>query len=82
MHPHEFEELKAGSLEPWTGRINTAVRVSGLSRAEIYRRAGWPDGTPGKITLLKCGKSTLVDMNSLRAAVASLKATIEPQRAR
>jgi hypothetical protein len=44
-----------------------------FSRSEIYRRAGWPEGTPGRLVLLKCGKSTLVDMGSLRAAVAALQ---------
>jgi hypothetical protein len=73
MHPHEYEALKAGSLEPMAVRLPAATRASGLSRSEIYRRAAWPEGRPGRIVLLKCGKSTLVDMASLRAAVASLQ---------
>jgi len=48
-------------------RIPEAVRISGLSRSEIYRRAGL-----GQIVLLKCGRSTLVDVPSLRMVVASL----------
>jgi hypothetical protein len=62
--------------DPLTVRIPEAERISGLSRSEIYRRAG-----RGEIVLLKCGKSTLVDMASLRAAVASLpRALIRPAK--
>jgi hypothetical protein len=53
--------------DPIAVRIPEATRISGFSRSELYRRAG-----RGEIVLLKCGKSTLVDMASLRAAVASL----------
>jgi hypothetical protein len=63
-------------------RLPVATQITGFSRSEIYRRAGWPEGMPGRIVLLKCGKSTLVDMDSLRTAVTSLpKATIRPNRA-
>ena len=53
--------------DPLTVRIPEATRFSGLSRSEIYRRAG-----RGEVILLKSGRSTLVDMASLREAVASL----------
>ena len=81
MHPHQYDACKIGAPEPWTGRLKTATQVSGFSRSEIYRRAAWAEGTPGRVVLLKCGKSTLVDMASLRAAVASLpKAMIRANR--
>jgi hypothetical protein len=56
----------------WTGepialRIREAVRISGLSRSAIYRFAA-----SGKIILLKCGSSTLVEYTSLRDTMASL----------
>jgi hypothetical protein len=53
--------------DPLTVRIPEATRISGFSRSELYRRAG-----RGEIIMLKCGKSTLVDMASLRAAVSAL----------
>lgn len=63
--------------DPLTVRIAEAARISGFSRSEIYRRAG-----RGEIILLKCGKSTLVDMASLRAAVVALPhASIRQPRA-
>ena len=55
------------ALDPIAIRIPEAIRISGLSRSEIYRRAG-----RGQIILLKCGKSTLVEYHSLRATIASL----------
>jgi hypothetical protein len=59
-------------VEPIAVRIPDAQRYSGFSRSELYRRAGL-----GELTLLKCGSTTLVDMASLRAVVASLpRATI------
>jgi hypothetical protein len=57
----------ARDFDPIAVRIPQASRISGLSRSEIYRRAG-----RGEIILLKCGKSTLVDFRSLRATMASL----------
>lgn len=53
--------------EPLAYRFPEAERVSGLSRSEIYRRAG-----RGEIIILKCGRSSLVDAASLKAVVASL----------
>jgi hypothetical protein len=51
----------------WTVRIPEAIRISGLSRSEIYRLAG-----RGKITLLKCGRSTLVVVPTLRRVIDEL----------
>ena len=48
-------------------RLPEASHLSGFSRSELYRRAA-----RGEIIFLKCGASTLVDLDSLRAAVASL----------
>jgi hypothetical protein len=60
--------------EPIAVRIPWAMRISGLSRSEIYRRAG-----RGEIILLKCGRSTLVEYRSLRGLIKSLpRASIRP----
>jgi predicted DNA-binding transcriptional regulator AlpA len=56
-----------GPPDPIAVRIPEAIRISGLSRSEIYRRAG-----RNEIVLLKCGKSTLVEYRSLRATIESL----------
>jgi hypothetical protein len=65
----------SGEVEPIAVRLPEASRVSGLSRSELYRRAG-----RGEIVFLKCGTTTLVTMESLRATVASLpRAVIRPQ---
>ena len=53
--------------EPIAVRLPEASRISGFSRSELYRRAA-----RGEIIFLKSGASTLVDMLSLRAAVAAL----------
>lgn len=52
---------------PMTLPLLAAAATSGLSRSTIYRAAG-----EGKIKLLKLGRSTLVDMESVRAFLASL----------
>lgn len=44
-----------------------APALTGLSRSTIYRAAH-----EGRITLLKVGRSTLVDMESVRTFLASL----------
>jgi hypothetical protein len=49
------------------GTIRTATAVSGLSRSAIYREAA-----RGNIVLLKLGRTTLVDMESVRAFLAGL----------
>jgi hypothetical protein len=60
--------LRGGTFnERLAVRLPEATRISGFSRSELYRRAA-----RGEIVFLKCGASTLVDMASLQAAVASL----------
>jgi hypothetical protein len=57
-------------------RIPAAVALYGISRSAIYREAG-----EGTIILRKHGKSTLVDLASLRAFLNSLPpATIRATR--
>ncbi len=64
--------LKGGSqAERLAVRLPEATLISGFSRSELYRRAG-----RGEIVFLKSGASTLVDLASLRAAVASLPRAI------
>jgi hypothetical protein len=60
---------RAITLEPLALPILAAVAVSGLSRSAIYREAG-----AGRIRLMKLGRSTLVDMASVRAFLACLPA--------
>jgi hypothetical protein len=70
MHPGDYAALKAGSQhppEPWAIPIMEAVRLSGLSRSEIYKRMA-----AGQIEAIKSGSRTLVLMPSLKAHVASL----------
>ena len=62
--------LKGGGgahLDRLAVRLPEAAHISGFSRSELYRRAA-----RGEIIFLKCGATTLVDLASLRAAVASL----------
>ena len=62
--------LKGGGGTRWDRlavRLPEATHLSGFSRSELYRRAA-----RGEIIFLKCGTTTLVDLESLRAAVASL----------
>jgi hypothetical protein len=65
----ERRARKGGAFEltPIAVRIADAIRISGLSRSELYRRAA-----RGQVVLLKCGRSTLVDVKSLHATVAAL----------
>ena len=62
--------------DPIALRIPEAIRISALSRSEIYRRA-----SRGEIVLLKCGNSTLVEYRSLLATMTSLpRASIRPTK--
>jgi hypothetical protein len=64
----ERHSLEGGAqIERLAVRLSEASFISGFSRSELYRRAA-----RGQIIFLKCGSSTLVDLKSLRAAVASL----------
>jgi hypothetical protein len=58
---------RASSQERLAVRLPEASYISGFSRSELYRRAA-----RGEIVFLKAGASTLVDLESLRTAVASL----------
>jgi hypothetical protein len=54
-------------------RLPEASFISGFSRSALYRMAA-----RGQVVFLKAGSSTLVTLESLRAAVASLpRATIK-----
>ncbi len=66
--------------EPLLLSVRDAVRLSGLSRSEIYRRLG-----SNEIQARKLGRSTLIEAQGLRALVDSLpRATFRSaeQRAR
>jgi excisionase family DNA binding protein len=52
---------------PATGRIPTATALYGVSRSHLYRLAG-----EGRIRFLKAGRTTLVDLDSVRAYLATL----------
>ena len=47
--------------------VKEAVRLTGLSRPTLYRHAA-----RGRIVMLKAGRTTLVEMGSLRAFMAVL----------
>lgn len=59
--------METDTTTPLTVTIHEAVRVSGLSRSEVYRRLA-----DGKLRAVKSGSRTLVLMASLRAHLASL----------
>jgi len=65
--PHTAQRHRSTVIEPLALPIPAAVAVSGLSRSAIYREAG-----AGRIRLLKLGRTTLVDMVSVRAFLSSL----------
>jgi len=54
---------------PMAAPIPRACALSGMSRSAIYRAAA-----AGQITLRKIGRTTLVDMESVRAFLAALPA--------
>jgi excisionase family DNA binding protein len=62
-------ETITSQASPLAVTIHEAVRVSGLSRSELYRRLA-----DGKVRAVKSGSRTLILMDSLRAYVASLPA--------
>lgn len=59
--------LERAGVQPMALRIGPAVAASGLSRSAIYREAA-----KGNIVLLKLGRTTLVDMATVRTFLASL----------
>lgn len=69
-------ESSTWQISPMAVTIHEAVRVSGLSRSELYRRLA-----DGKVLAVKSGARTLILMESLRAHLASLPpATFRPSR--
>jgi hypothetical protein len=66
MHPSDHNKLADG-IQPLTITIPDAVRVSGLSRSEIYRRLG-----TGDIEARKSGSRTLIVWASLKAYIDCL----------
>jgi hypothetical protein len=61
-------------LQPLVIRLGEAIRFSGFSRSDLYRRAA-----RGEVIFLKAGARVLVDLHSLRAAVEALpKANLKP----
>jgi hypothetical protein len=65
-----------GPPDPIAVRIPEAILASGLSRSELYRRAG-----RGEVVIVKAGRSSLVLFHSLRAAIEALpRASIRPEK--
>jgi len=58
-------------IEPLALKMPDAVRLSGLSQSELYRRAG-----TGELLFRKSGVSTIVDYESLKRLVKSLPAAV------
>jgi len=59
--------LKGAPIEPLAVTIGDAVRFSGMSRSEIYRRA-----TAGDLVMVKNGARSLVLVASIRDLIANL----------
>jgi excisionase family DNA binding protein len=66
MHTFDFDSLGTG-IQPLTVTIPEAVRLSGLSRSELYRQL-----SAGHIRARKSGSRTLILWESLKAHVESL----------
>jgi excisionase family DNA binding protein len=62
-------ETEANRSSPLALTIHEAVRISGLSRSELYRRL-----SDGKVRAVKSGSRTLILMDSLQAHLANLPA--------
>jgi hypothetical protein len=60
-------ETETTRTSPLALTIHEAVRVSGLSRSELYRRLA-----DGKVKAVKSGARTLILMDSLRGHLANL----------
>lgn len=61
--------LAGERMSPWAVPVSEACRISGFSKSELYLRM-----KRGEIQAKKAGRSTLVLVTSLRAAVESLPA--------
>lgn len=68
MHPHDYNTTVSGR-PPLTVTIPEAVRLSGLSRSEIYRCL-----SAGNIQARKSGSRTLIVWASLKAHIEALPA--------
>lgn len=70
--------MTAAPATPETAPLPHVIQTFGLSRSTLYRLAG-----EGRVRFVKCGRTTLVDVGSVRAFVAALPvATIRPPRAK
>ena len=58
-------------IEPVNLSIKDAVRISGISRSELYRRLAAPGNG---IRAVKLGRTTLICWQSLRSYLATLPA--------
>ena len=54
-------------MEALAVRVREACRISGFSRSKIYL-----EHKAGRLPFLKCGRTTLVPMDALRALLAAL----------
>ncbi len=63
---HPYETLDR-TIEPIAVTIPDAIRISGLSRSEIYRRLAASD-----LEAIKSGTRTLILMDSIKRYLASL----------
>lgn len=71
MQPNTLAaDARTPAPEPILLRIPEACRVSGLSRSALYKL-----NRAEQLKFRKFGRTTLVDFNSLRAAIARLPAT-------
>ena len=59
--------LENSHIEPAYLPINPACTWSGLSRSELYRRLA-----AGQVRAIKSGRTTLIDVSSLKAHLAAL----------
>lgn len=57
------------SVEPLAVSVADAVKITGLSRSELYRLMG-----AGRVRAVKHGVRTLIPMDALRAHLAALPA--------
>jgi hypothetical protein len=67
MHPHVYAMMNGGNAQPLTVTVNEAVRLTGMSRSEIYRLL-----SANYIEARKSRCRTLIVWASLRAHIESL----------
>ena len=63
--------IRMDHIQPITVTILEAVRISGLSRSEIYRRL-----SSGELSAVKSGARTLIPLERLRSLLDSLPAAV------